>query len=291
MKNITQYFFYISALALVLELAVSLLRHDEAYQDVKETGANIGVSVLDHVFAKPLLTIPVSLLMALMFRIAPLRLAETAGTWVAGIVIYDFVYYWKHRLSHETRLFWAFHSVHHSSPEYNLAVAGRNTFLTSLYEWFFLAPLCLIGLPPEVILVSRSVNLTYQFFLHTKYVPKMKDKILNAVMNTPSHHRVHHGSNEIYLDKNYAGVFIIWDRLFGTFTEEKEEVHYGLTKPLNTSNIVTINFIGFIDLFRGLREQRTPGERYRYLLSRPNAQTAKYRNEKNTAEVRELTSL
>ena len=271
-SNPIHYLLYISAAAILLEFGVSWLRHDTAYKDLKETGANIGISILDHVIAKPFLSIPVSVLMLILFGIAPVHWPDTPATWIAGFIIYDFVYYWKHRLSHETRLLWAFHSVHHSSAEYNFAVAGRNTFLTVLYEWLFLAPLCLLGLSPEIVLLSRSANLIYQFFLHTKYVSKAKAGILGTILNTPSHHRVHHGSNDSYLDRNYAGVFILWDRVFGTFTEEREEVQYGLTRPLHTSNIVMINVIGFVDLFRGLRQRQTIVERCRYLVGRPSVQ-------------------
>src|SRR6185436_19175726 len=154
---------------------------------------------------------------------------------VAAFLLVDLAYYCSHRTSHGVNLLWAGHVVHHSSEEYNLAVALRQSSLHGLFTWVFYLPLALAGIPPETYLVCYALNLVYQFWIHTQAVGRL-GRLTELVMNTPSHHRVHHGRNPRYLDRNHAGVFIIWDRLFGTFEPETERVVYGLTKDIHTFN-------------------------------------------------------
>ena len=163
----------------------------------------------------------------------------------------DLAYYWFHRISHECRLFWASHVVHHSSQRYNLSTALRQTWSGSFYSFVFWLWLPLLGFHPAMILLQMSVSLLYQFWIHTEAIDKLP-KWFEAVMNTPSHHRVHHGSNPLYLDRNHAGIFIIWDKLFGTFQPElkEEKVVYGLVKNINTYNPVKIAFWEWIALFK-----------------------------------------
>jgi sterol desaturase/sphingolipid hydroxylase (fatty acid hydroxylase superfamily) len=144
----------------------------------------------------------------------------------------DFAYYWFHRIHHEVRVFWASHVVHHSSEHYNLSTALRQTWtpMTALPFW---APLALLGFPPWMILTQQAISLIYQFWIHTERVKKMP-AWFEFFFNTPSHHRVHHGSNEVYLDRNYGGILIVWDRLFGSFQGETERVRYGLTKNIRS---------------------------------------------------------
>ncbi len=158
----------------------------------------------------------------------------------ALIILQDFIYYWFHRLSHRVNFFWAAHIVHHSSEEYNLAVALRQSTFQQFLSWPLYLPLALIGFPPEWLLSVISINLIYQFWFHTREIDRMPTWF-EAVFNTPSHHRVHHGSNPQYLDKNYAGIFIIWDKCFGSFEPEVEDVRYGITVPVNSYDPVWIN--------------------------------------------------
>ncbi len=151
-------------------------------------------------------------------------------TWVVGLFAVDFSYYWYHRFGHRVNIGWAAHVVHHQSEEYNLAVALRQPWFSKIYSWTFYLPWALLGLPPIVYLTTYSLNLLYQFWIHTRLIDRMGP--VEWVMNTPSHHRVHHGINDCYLDKNYAGIFIIWDRMFGTFELEDEEVLYGTRRPV-----------------------------------------------------------
>ena len=158
----------------------------------------------------------------------------------------DFLYYWFHRKSHEIGAFWAAHSVHHQSEEYNLSVALRQGAFQSFFSWVFYLPLAVLGFPPVVFITCSALNTLYQFWIHTRLIGKLGP--LEWVFNTPSHHRVHHGRNPRYIDRNHAGVFIIWDRMFGTFVPETDEPVYGVVKPLASVNPFWANFAGWRDL-------------------------------------------
>jgi len=158
--------------------------------------------------------------------------AASPWTWLAAIVLVDVLYYWWHRLSHEVNVLWAAHVVHHSSEEYNLAVALRQGVLTPLTSLPFHLPLAVLGFPLLVFAAADAVSTLYQFWIHTRLVGRLG--ALERVINTPSHHRVHHGINPRYLDRNYGAILIVWDRLFRTFEPEGEEVAYGLVKPLRS---------------------------------------------------------
>jgi sterol desaturase/sphingolipid hydroxylase (fatty acid hydroxylase superfamily) len=160
--------------------------------------------------------------------------------WTAAIVGWDFAYYWHHRFEHEIRLFWACHVNHHSSRYFNFSTALRQPW-TPFLGIVLYPPLAFLGVRPWMILVSGGFNLIYQFWVHTEAVGKLPRPI-ELVFNTPSHHRVHHGTNTQYLDKNYGGILIVWDRIFRSFEEEEERVVYGLTKDIDTFNPLRIAF-------------------------------------------------
>jgi sterol desaturase/sphingolipid hydroxylase (fatty acid hydroxylase superfamily) len=176
---------------------------------------------------------------------------SAGGKWLAAILLFvgiDCAYYWFHRIAHEYNAPWAGHVVHHSSEDYNLAVALRQGSFQGLFSWVFYLPLALLGFPPSWFAATLSFNLLYQFWIHTRAIGKLGP--LEWILNTPSHHRVHHGRNPKYLDRNYAGTLIIWDRMFGTFQAEEEEPVYGLTKPLNSWNPLWANLHVWRDLGR-----------------------------------------
>ena len=182
------------------------------------------------------------------------RITTIPFTWWAWLLILfgdDFCYYWSHRLGHESRFFWASHIVHHSSEKYNLSTALRQTWTGGFFSFIFYIGLPIFGFHPLMIFTQMSVSLLYQYWIHTELIYKMPTWF-ETVFNTPSHHRVHHGSNPIYLDRNYAGIFIIWDKLFGTFQEELPQVKvvYGLTSNINTYNPVKIAFLEWIGVFK-----------------------------------------
>jgi sterol desaturase/sphingolipid hydroxylase (fatty acid hydroxylase superfamily) len=174
--------------------------------------------------------------------------AESALTWALCFVLLDLAYYWFHRLSHEINFMWAAHIVHHQSEEYNLTVALRQSSFQPFMSMVFYWPLALLGFPPLVFAACASFNTLYQFWIHTREIQTLGP--LESILMTPSHHRVHHGRNPIYIDRNHGGTFIIWDKLFGTFEPESEEVSYGITTPLASWNPVWANLHYWSELRR-----------------------------------------
>jgi alkylglycerol monooxygenase len=156
------------------------------------------------------------------------------GAWLVAFVGVDFIYYWWHRTSHRVNLLWAAHAVHHQSEDYNLAVALRQAVLTPFTSLPFALPLALLGIPPLIYVAAVAFSTLYQFWIHTELVGRLGP--LEAFLNTPSHHRVHHARNPAYIDRNYAAVLIVWDRLFGTYAAEREPPIYGITRPLRSFN-------------------------------------------------------
>jgi sterol desaturase/sphingolipid hydroxylase (fatty acid hydroxylase superfamily) len=162
--------------------------------------------------------------------------ASSPWTWILAMVLYDFCYYWLHRLGHERTILWAAHVAHHQSEDYNLSTALRQTSTGFLFGWIFYIPMYLVGIPAHVVVTVGSINLIYQFWVHTQHVGKLG--WFEWVFVSPSNHRVHHAQNDLYVDRNYGGLFIIWDRLFGTFQEEldREPPVYGIRGPLHSFN-------------------------------------------------------
>ena len=190
--------------------------------------------------------------------------------WVACFVLDDFKYYWVHRFGHRVRWFWASHVNHHSSQHYNLSTALRQTWTGFLTLGFLFAlPLVLLGFHPAMIAICGGFNLIYQFWIHTEAIGRMP-RWFEAVMNTPSHHRVHHATNPRYLDRNYAGVFIVWDKLFGTFEPEvdDEKIRYGIVKQLGSFNLLWAVFHEWIGIAQDM--WRAPWKhKLSYLLREP----------------------
>jgi len=189
--------------------------------------------------------------------------------WVLLLFSEDFCYYWFHRISHESRFFWASHVVHHSSKKYNLSTALRQTWSGSFYTFIFWIPLILIGFHPVMVLVQKSISLIYQYWIHTELINKMP-KWFEAIFNTPSHHRVHHATNPQYLDRNHAGIFIIWDKLFRTFELEAEKPIYGLVQNIETNNPAKIAFIEWYNMLSDFFTSKTSiKNKFKYLIKPP----------------------
>ena len=169
--------------------------------------------------------------------------------WILLLVIEDFTYYWFHRISHESRFFWASHVVHHSSQKYNLSTALRQTWTGSFLSFVFWLWLPLLGFHPVMILAQMSISLIYQYWIHTELIKKMPSWF-EAIFNSPSHHRVHHATNPQYLDRNHAGIFIIWDKWFGSYEPEVEKPIYGLTKNIGSFNPLYVAFHEWLAMFR-----------------------------------------
>lgn len=194
-------------------------------------------------------------------------IGNAAWVWVVLFMGVDFFYYWFHRLSHEINALWAAHIVHHQSEDYNLSVALRQSWFQGWFSWAFYLPLAIIGFDPIMFLTLSSFNTLYQFWIHTTTIGKMGP--FEWIFNTPSHHRVHHGSNPKYIDKNHAGTLIIWDRMFGTFQEEEEEPVYGITTPLNSWNPIWANFHYWVDLYKSAKKTKKFSDKIKMFLKPP----------------------
>ena len=203
-----------------------------------------------------------------LYDMTPLRLdSHRWTTWVVAIVGVDLLWYAYHRASHRVRLLWAGHQVHHNSRYFNYATALRQKW-NPWFELLAWTPLPLLGLPPWMIYTGFSINLIYQFWVHTERIPKLW-RPFEFVFNTPSHHRVHHASDRQYLDRNYGGILIIWDRLFGTFAEETARPTYGLTRNIDGYHLLTLQYYEYGAIWRDLRRARSWRERMGYLFAPP----------------------
>lgn len=195
--------------------------------------------------------------------------ADSPWVWVGALLAYDFCYYWLHRMGHEVNILWAAHVVHHSSEEYNLSTALRQTATGHLFGWIFYLPIALAGVPPLVFVVVGLVDLLYQFWVHTRHVGKLG--WFDRVFCSPSNHRVHHGQNDWCLDRNYGGILILWDRLFGSFTEERDDeaIVYGIRGQLGSWNPLYANLHVYADLLHDIRLTRRWPDKLRVLFGRP----------------------
>ncbi|WND01859.1 sterol desaturase family protein [Temperatibacter marinus] len=217
------------------------------------------------------------------YQFAVFDIKNSIGTALICIVLADLMYYWEHRFMHRVNIAWATHSVHHSSPYFNISVAYRFGPMDGVWPLFGGLILVLIGFNPVLVLFSEIIVQLYQTALHTEAVGKFPRPI-ETIMNTPSHHRVHHASNEEYLDTNYGGIFIIWDRLFGTFAEEKTQVIYGLVSPINSINPLTVFFHGFTRLYRTIAQARGGMNKLKYIIAPPDWDAEKIENADNQSK-------
>jgi len=241
-----------------VELVYARWRGEELYR-LNDSVNDLSTGILDQVLGVFTKAITVGIYAAVWdrFRVSEWN-ASSAWTWVICFLGVDFFYYWFHRASHESNLPWGAHIVHHSSEEFNLSVALRQGALQPLFSFPFYLPLAWLGFPPIVFLACSSFDTLYQFWIHTRAISRLGP--LEWIFNTPSHHRVHHGCDEKYIDKNYAGTLIIWDRMFGSFQPEEEEPIYGITKPLASWNPLWANVHHYVDLARASRRAPSAGE-------------------------------
>lgn len=199
-----------------------------------------------------------------------LRLFDIPQNWLTWVILFfavDFCYYWAHRMSHEINLFWGGHVVHHQSEDYNFSVALRQSSFQVLWTFGFYLPLAIIGFDPLSFVVVSALVTVYQFWIHTETIGRLG--FLEKFFNTPSHHRVHHGRNPKYIDKNHAGVFIIWDKMFGTFQKEEERPTYGITKPVNSWNPIWVNFEHYNTMANDLRSIKGLKNKIKYIFYKP----------------------
>jgi sterol desaturase/sphingolipid hydroxylase (fatty acid hydroxylase superfamily) len=254
-------------LTVFLEIILTVKVKLEEYE-FKDAGTSI-IMGLGNVFLGIFTKAMVLTIFLFIYKYRVFTISFSWWVWILILFAEDFTYYWFHRISHESRLFWASHVVHHSSKKYNLSTALRQTWSGSFYSFVFWIPLILIGFHPVMVIVQMSISLIYQYWIHTELIKKMP-KWFEAIFNTPSHHRVHHATNPQYLDRNHAGVFIIWDKIFGTFEAEVEKPVYGLVKNIDTYNPIKIAFTEWYHMLTDFFTSKTSIiNRFKYLIKPP----------------------
>lgn len=257
-------------LAIVLEARWARRNRVSLYRNA-DLGASLSMGILAMLveFLPRLLALAV---MVELHAISPLRdvVQHQWWAWLLLFFLEDFTFYWFHRSNHEVRLLWAGHVNHHSSRYFNFGTALRQGVGERLHKFLFWMWLPLLGFDPAMIVVMISISLFYQFWLHTTSVRRLP-RWFEAVFNTPSHHRVHHGSNVRYLDRNHGGVLIIWDKLFGTFSPERDDdpVVYGLTSNITSDNIAWVALHEYVAIARDLKRAGNWRDRMRYLFLAP----------------------
>ncbi len=261
-------YYAIPGFILLLTAEVLWARHrQEDWYDTRDAATSLTMGIGNVVTG----LVSKLLVVGAFFLVWEIRLFDLGFAWWVWVLAFfadDFSYYWFHRLSHGVRYFWASHVIHHSSQKYNLATALRQTWTGNLSGSFiFWLWMPLLGVHPFIVITLQSLSLIYQFWIHTEAVGKLGP--LEWVLNTPSHHRVHHSSELKYLDKNHAGVLIVWDRLFGTFQEEENRPIYGLTKNLSTHNPFRVAFHEWADIARDLRRAGSLWNAMGYLFGPP----------------------
>jgi alkylglycerol monooxygenase len=249
-----------------IELVVERLSHRKLYR-FPDAIANLSCGITSQVSGLFLRVLAIGVYEVIFSNFALFHLKHNWLYWVALFFLVDFAYYWAHRMSHEINLFWGGHVVHHQSEDYNLSVALRQSSFQVVWTFAFNLPLAIIGFDTLDFALMSALNTLYQFWIHTELINKMG--WFELVFNTPSHHRVHHGRNPKYIDKNHAGTLIIWDRLFGTFQPEEERPTYGITKPINSWNSLWANFSHYDIMANELKMIPSWGDKIKYLFKKP----------------------
>lgn len=265
MPTITNYAIPAFVTLLILEAVVAARWRQQVY-DVRDTATSLAMGIGNVLINLGWKSVAFGVYSAL-HSVAIFDLGSGVLVWIALLFADDLCYYAYHRAHHEIRFLWAAHVTHHSSQNFNLSTALRQSWTSPMTGMIFWLPLPLLGFQPVMIMTMMSINLLYQFWIHTELIDKLGR--FEWLMNTPSHHRVHHGANPQYLDRNYAGIFIFWDRLFGTFEPEVEPVRFGLTKNINSYNPISVAFHEWAGIARDVMNARTPAEAVGYITAPP----------------------
>lgn len=249
-----------------IELLIQYLSKEKLYR-LNDAITNISCGITQQI-TNVFLKVAVLALYELTYsQLALFTIEPSWWTYLILFILVDFCYYWAHRMSHEVNLFWGGHVVHHQSEDYNFSVALRQGSFQIIWTQLFFLPLAIIGFDTLSFVLILALNTVYQFWIHTEKIGKLG--FLEKFMNTPSHHRVHHGRDPKYIDKNHAGVFIVWDKLFGTFQEEEEHPTYGITTPINSWNPVWANWQHYASLLKQIKGVRSGKDRLKTLFYKP----------------------
>lgn len=259
----TENFGFIFFLIILAEAIWEIYTHK---RDKKESLANLAIFGVGLLLERTFFGLVFVYALFFVKTLIPWTLPTTWWTWLLALIIADFIYYWMHRWEHEVRFLWAYHSVHHSSHEFNLSTAIRLSWVSALFEWVFFIPMLILGFGVMQTFAVIAIVNVYASWVHTEKIGKLG--WLDRILVTPSNHRVHHGSNPQYIDKNYGGMFIFWDILFGTYEDEVEAVRYGLTKQIGTSNPIYINFYEYWQMIKDVNSAKTRKQKWKYIFGR-----------------------
>ncbi len=249
-----------------IELVVERLSHRKLYR-LPDAVANLSCGITSQLSGLFMRVLAIGVYEVVFANFALFTLERNWLYWLGLFLLTDLAYYWAHRMSHEINLFWGGHVVHHQSEEYNLSVALRQSSFQVVWTFAFSLPIALLGFNTLDFALISALNTLYQFWIHTETINKMG--WFEYVFNTPSHHRVHHGRNPKYIDKNHAGSLIIWDKMFGTFQAEEERPTYGITKPINSWNAVWANFSHYAEMSKDLKRIPVITDKIKYLFKKP----------------------
>lgn len=267
LPNVILYAVPVMLSLVVLEWVISLRQSRESY-NTKDTWAAIAIGI-GNLISSAMVKVGIFFLVVVFYNISPFRIPPTWWSYILCIIALDFARYWAHRIAHEQRFWWATHVTHHNSRKYNFTVSFRLSWTQHIKIVFFL-PVVMMGFDPLVFFICHQIEVLYQFWIHTEYIKKLPAPI-EFIFTTPSHHRVHHATNEKYIDKNYGSTFIIWDRMFGTFQPEEEQAIYGITKNVNTYNPITLVFHEWVDIFKDLTKAKSFREGWWLVWGNPTA--------------------
>jgi alkylglycerol monooxygenase len=250
-----------------IELLVERFTHRDLYR-LPDAIANLSCGITSQLSGLFLKIFAIGIYQYLFEHFAFLTLERNWLYWIVLVLLVDLAYYWAHRMSHEINLFWGGHVVHHQSEEYNLSVALRQSSLQVIWTFGFSLPIAFLGFETFDFALIAALNTLYQFWIHTETIGKLP-RWFEFIFNTPSHHRVHHGRDPKYIDKNHAGSLIIWDRMFGTFQAEEEKPTYGITKPINSWNAAWANVSHYVDMTQDIKRIPKWSDRFKYLFKKP----------------------
>lgn len=267
MTAIDEYTLVLAAALLSFEILRDLVRGRLSRLKVFDTLACLSTQIPFLAMAIATYGLTITLAYSVYYGLTPYHIPVNPWTLLLAVLVADFVYYWEHRLSHEIRLLWISHAVHHSAPIMNTAVAYRFGVFDPLISLVSTLALVLIGFEPIMAFFGQVVVLAYQVWIHTETIGRLG--VLDRIVNTPSNHRVHHGADEKYLDRNYGAILMLWDQLFGTYQREEETPRYGLKEPIDTVNPIKVWFSEIPRLYRDMRSARSVSEGMAFLYRPP----------------------
>jgi alkylglycerol monooxygenase len=250
-----------------VELLVERFTHQKLYR-LPDAIANLSCGITSQLSGLFLKIFAIGVYQYLFEHFALFTLDRTVIYWIVLILLVDLAYYWAHRMSHEINLFWGGHVVHHQSEDYNLSVALRQSSLQVIWTFGFSLPIAFLGFRTVDFALIAAFNTLYQFWIHTETINKLP-RWFEFIFNTPSHHRVHHGRDPKYIDKNHAGSLIIWDRMFGTFQAEEEKPTYGITKPINSWNAIWANMSHYAEMGKDMKRIPKWSDKIKYMFMKP----------------------